>query len=154
MKAWTDYPFTDLGDIPGFEAPVRECQVLTYDWNKYCRIVIDGYELEVRIGYVYRSPGRSGGVKIIDKWKTKNPDGRPYWKFHKRRSHKVIWYVSGADGSWYDFETKRDAIRKLLTLPDFSSLYCDGHSNKRSWLRPVLEKRPFEAYRMKRRYGT
>jgi hypothetical protein len=89
---------------------------------------------------------------MIDKWKTKRSDGEHYWKHHKRRVRKNIWSVCSASGDWFDFETKMEAIKKLLTLPDFSSLYCDGYSNGRSWLRPVLEKVPVEPYRMKRRY--
>jgi hypothetical protein len=152
MKAWTDYPFPELGDMPGMQAPVRECRVLTYDWNKYCLIRIGEHELTVKIGYVYRKPGRCGEVRMIDKWKTKRSDGEHYWKHHKRRVRKNIWSVCSASGDWFDFETKREAIKKLLTLPDFSSLYCDGYSNGHSWLRPVLEKVPVEPYRMKRRY--
>jgi hypothetical protein len=148
MKAWTDYPFPELGDAPGMPAPVRECRVLTYDWNKYCRIVIGGVELEVKLGYVYRKPGRCGEVRVIDVWKTKRSDGEYYWKHHKRRDRKTMGSVS--DGhDWYDFETKREAIKKIMTMPDFSALYCDGG---KTGLRPVLEKVPTIPYRMKRRY--
>jgi hypothetical protein len=151
MKAWTDYPFTELGDIPGLEAPVRECRVLAYDWNKYCLIVIGGQELTVKIGYVYRKPGRCGEVPVIDKWKTKRSDGEYYWKHHKRRVRKIIWSVSD-QGEWYDFETRREAVNKMLTLPVGARLYCDGFSQNKSWLRFTLERVDPKPYRMKRRY--
>ena len=154
MKAWTDYPFPELGDTPGIEAPIRECRVLTYDWNKYCLIEIGGEELTVKLCYVYRKPGRCGEVSVIDKWKTKRSDGEYYWKRHKRRVNKNSWAVCSTSGVWYDFETKREAIKQLLTLPDFSVLYREGNSNGLSWMELVAEKRPVAPYRMKRRYGN
>jgi hypothetical protein len=86
MKAWTDYPFPELGDTPYMEAPIRECRVISYDWNKYCVIEIGGQELTVKIGYVYRKPGRCGEVRMIDRFKTKHPNGKPYWQYHSRRT--------------------------------------------------------------------
>lgn len=65
MKAWTDYPFTWLGDITGAFAPVREIEVLSYDDNKYCRIKVCGEEDEIKSGYVYQREGRYGEVPVI-----------------------------------------------------------------------------------------
>lgn len=65
MKAYTDYPFTELGDIAGLEAPIRECTVLLYDGDKYCDILIDGVVLEVKLGYLYHEFGRQGEVDSI-----------------------------------------------------------------------------------------
>ena len=65
MKAWTDYPFPELGDTPGHEAPVREITVLSYDGDKYCRISVDGVEFEIKAGYIYARPGRYGEVEVI-----------------------------------------------------------------------------------------
>ena len=62
MKAWTDYPFTKLGDTANKEAPVREIEVLSYDGDKYCRVRVDGVEEEIKAGYVYQQPGRLGEV--------------------------------------------------------------------------------------------
>lgn len=42
MQAYTDYPFEFLGDIIGEEAPVRQVEVLSYDSDKYCKILVDG----------------------------------------------------------------------------------------------------------------
>lgn len=66
MKAYTDYPFYFLGDEPHEEAPVRECHVKSYDGNKYCTIVIDGNETEIKAGYIYTKPGRCGYVPTIN----------------------------------------------------------------------------------------
>lgn len=65
MKAWTDYPFTWLGDTEGEEAPVREIEVLSYDGDKYCRIRVCGGEDEIKAGYIYQREGRYGEVPQI-----------------------------------------------------------------------------------------
>lgn len=67
MKAWTDYPFTWLGDTAWQKAPVREIEVLSYDDNKYCRIKVGGGEDEIKAGYIYQREGRFGEVPTITK---------------------------------------------------------------------------------------
>lgn len=66
---YTDYPFTELGDTPGQSAPIREVRVLSYDGDKYCRVLVDGHKLEVKAGYIYRSrpvPGLAPVVALFD----------------------------------------------------------------------------------------
>lgn len=46
MKAWTDYPFTWLGDEAGEEAPIREIDVISYDHDKYCRVKVCGAKMK------------------------------------------------------------------------------------------------------------
>jgi hypothetical protein len=152
MKAWTDYPFPELGDTPGMKAPIRECRVISYDWNKYCRIKIGERVHTVKICYVYRKPGRCGEVPAIDEWKTERADGRPYWKYHKRRVKKTTWAIISADGDWTDFETKREAVRKSLAMPVGARLYRDSYSNGRTRTSFELERIEPKSYRMKRRY--
>ena len=65
MKAWTDYPFPQLGDIEGEEAPVREIEVLSFDDDKYCQIKVGGAFDEIKAGYIYQKPGRVGEVPAI-----------------------------------------------------------------------------------------
>lgn len=66
MKAWTDYPFTWLlGDAPYQKAPVREIEVLSYDGDKYCRILVCGKDAEIKAGYIYQQPGRFGKVPAL-----------------------------------------------------------------------------------------
>lgn len=48
MKAWTDCPFTQLGDVSGMEAPVREIEIVSYDDDKYCRIKVHGVTAEIK----------------------------------------------------------------------------------------------------------
>ena len=62
MKAWTDYPFTQLQDEAGKNAPVREIEVLSYDGDKYCRVRVCGHEDEIKAGYIYQREGRFGEV--------------------------------------------------------------------------------------------
>lgn len=58
MRAYTDYPFHFLGDTDGEEAPIRQVEVLYYDQDKRCKIVVEGVETEVKTGYLYTKPLR------------------------------------------------------------------------------------------------
>ena len=63
FNAYTDYPIRELGDEPWQPAPMRECQVLEYDGDKYCRVLAAGVELEIKSGYIYQDAdrGKEGG---------------------------------------------------------------------------------------------
>lgn len=65
MKAWTDYPIAALGDAYGVEAPVRECIILDYDGNKYCRVRVGTCVAEFKRFYLYTKPGRIGEVPEV-----------------------------------------------------------------------------------------
>lgn len=65
MKVWTDYPILAIGDLPGVEAPIRECDILSYDGDKYCRVRVGTCEAEVKRGYLYTMPGRVGQVPSV-----------------------------------------------------------------------------------------
>jgi len=67
MKAYTDYPICELGDAPGKVAPIRECEVVTYDGDKYCYVNIQGLSLSIKRGYLYTTPARlEDGAEPID----------------------------------------------------------------------------------------
>ena len=66
-KYWTDYPFTDLGDEPYVNAPIRECELVSYDGDKYVRIRAGGKLRGVKAGYVYPKPGRCGEVPSVSR---------------------------------------------------------------------------------------
>lgn len=66
MKAYADYPFIELGDTEGEEAPVRECEVIGWDGDKYCTVRIGDMSAQVKAGYVYKTPGKCGEVPRID----------------------------------------------------------------------------------------
>lgn len=65
MRAWTDYPIEELGDEPGVKAPIRECDVLSYDGDKYCELAVGGVLTSVKRCYVYAQPGRCGQVRSL-----------------------------------------------------------------------------------------
>ncbi|MDE2106871.1 MAG: hypothetical protein KGL39_57175, partial [Patescibacteria group bacterium] len=67
MKAWTDYPIERLGDKPGEFAPVRQCNVLSYDQDKYVWIEVEGLREEIKAGYCYMKPGRCGEVPPLNR---------------------------------------------------------------------------------------
>jgi len=58
MKAYTDYPIKNLGDKSGEIAPIREVEVLSYDMNKYCLVLVGGVKQEIKAGYIYKKSGR------------------------------------------------------------------------------------------------
>lgn len=65
MKAWTDYPILALGEGADAEVPVRECLILDYDANKYCRVRVGAHEVEFKRFYLYTKPGRIGEVPEV-----------------------------------------------------------------------------------------
>lgn len=65
VLGWTDYPFKSLGDKVYREAPIRPCEVLSYDGDKYVTILVAGMKEEVKAGYVYETAGRFGQAKAI-----------------------------------------------------------------------------------------
>lgn len=71
ITCWTDYPFTELGDVAGKEAPIRRVRAVSYDQDKYVKVKVLGYSLttDVKRGYLYRTPGRLGEVKNVTRRK-------------------------------------------------------------------------------------
>ena len=67
MTFWTDYPISELGDVPHQKAPVRECEVLSYDGDKYVRVKVGGIITSFKAGYIYERPGRSGEVPTLSR---------------------------------------------------------------------------------------
>ena len=66
MDAWTDYPFTFLGDCANEKAPIRKCKVLSFDGDRRCSIIVEGRATEVKWFYLYEEHGRAGDVSPID----------------------------------------------------------------------------------------
>jgi len=62
MKAYTDYPIEALGDTLYEDAPIRECELVSYDQTLYCEILVQGVIEYIKSGYVYKSVGRCGEV--------------------------------------------------------------------------------------------
>lgn len=64
--AFTDYPLTELGDVAGQRAPIREVEPLSFDGNKYVRFRFEGQEFQIKAGYLYIDHGRLGEVATFD----------------------------------------------------------------------------------------
>lgn len=64
---WTDYPFEELGDTPHQRAPVRRCEPLDYDGDKYVCVRVEGVEAHIKACYVYTLPGRCGAAPAVDR---------------------------------------------------------------------------------------
>lgn len=67
VKAWTDYPMEELGDVSGKKAPIRQIEVYTCDGDNYCWVKVVGtYHFEnIKAGYVYTEAGRCGEVPTV-----------------------------------------------------------------------------------------
>lgn len=52
---FTDYPFVELGDTPGQQAPIREARFRSFDGNKYATVECGGQIVELKAGYLLRT---------------------------------------------------------------------------------------------------
>jgi hypothetical protein len=64
-QLFTDYPIIELGDEEFKEAPIRECELLSFDDNKYCYVKVGGIEKEIKRCYIYPQKGRCGDVNCV-----------------------------------------------------------------------------------------
>ncbi len=66
-QLFTDYPIIELGDDEFKEAPIRECELLSFDDddNKYCYVKVGGIEKEIKRCYIYPQKGRCGDVNCV-----------------------------------------------------------------------------------------
>ncbi len=65
VKAYTDYPFHELGDESFKPAPLREVLLLEYDGDKYVRLQVEGLVSSTKRCYLYTKKGRVGEVPIV-----------------------------------------------------------------------------------------
>jgi|WetSurMetagenome_2_1015567.scaffolds.fasta_scaffold951959_1 hypothetical protein len=78
MRMWTDYPIRELGDIDGQDAPIRECELVSYDGDRYVTVHVflpDSKHVlrtEFKSGYLYTEPKR------LDYAAGSNPKRVPY----------------------------------------------------------------------------
>jgi len=66
MKAYTDYPITELGDKPNKIAPIRVVDIIDYDLDKYATVEVEGTTKEIKTGYLYTQKGRCGEVPNVN----------------------------------------------------------------------------------------
>lgn len=62
---YTDYPIAQLGDEEGKIAPVRALTILSYDGDKYCKVIVGDVITSIKLGYIYKNFGRSGEVESL-----------------------------------------------------------------------------------------
>lgn len=72
MKAYTDYPITALGDTPGIEAPVRECEIIAYDGDKCLIVDMGTVRMEIKRGYVYLTLWHYGAMQGMTNFQLKD----------------------------------------------------------------------------------
>ena len=77
MRAWTDYPIPEAGDVPGKAAPIRLVIVLSFDGDKYCEI--EGTTTLVKRCYLYKQRGRCGRVPHLSTRQLKKLP-KPSWR--------------------------------------------------------------------------
>ena len=65
FMAFTDYPITEMGDVPGKIAPIRQILVTGYDRDKYITGLVDGHVVSIKAGYIYERAGRLGQVPAV-----------------------------------------------------------------------------------------
>lgn len=65
LVGFTDYPFSEVGDVPYEEAPIRLCWIVGWDRDKYVDVLVAGIAnvQNIKAGYVYKTPGRCGEVR-------------------------------------------------------------------------------------------
>lgn len=125
MKAYTDYPILELGDISGEEeAPIREVKILYYDGDKRCKVIVEGVEEEIKTGYLYTAPVRCEEAYekdlIINTQYVKNEKG--HFPSSKAAQITKSWVVYGPDyspssgkGPFY-YRFLKDAWNKAKSL--------------------------------------
>jgi len=63
---YTDYPFVELGDEPCKIAPIRKVMPISWDGDKYVKVLVDGIYSEIKAGYIYTKKGRCGDVPTFN----------------------------------------------------------------------------------------
>lgn len=124
MKAYTDYPIIELGDILGEEAPIREVKILYYDGDKYCRVIVGGVEEEIKTGYLYKAPVRCDDAYekglIINTQYVKNEKGHfPSSKAAQITKSWVVYgpeYSPSSDKGPFSYRFLKDAQKKAESL--------------------------------------
>jgi hypothetical protein len=83
ITCWTDYPFVELGDEPNKPALIRHVNIVSYDGDKYCQVLLKGHDLlDVKIGYLYSQFGRYGTVKQVNIRKIMRMGDGKCWREH------------------------------------------------------------------------
>lgn len=118
VTGWTDYPFVELGDVPGQPAPIRHINVVSYDGNKYATVSFErcGDFLPVKVGYLYSQPGRYGQVKQINIRKIERMgDGK---QARKSDQYRKAWNKREAQALEMDLQALRLVVKQRICWDD------------------------------------
>jgi hypothetical protein len=113
-KLFTDYPITELGDEEFKEAPIRECELLFYDDNKYCYVKVGGIEKEIKRAYIYTKHGRCGEVDCIS-----IDEINKLIEVNKQKQHLIDMMESDEELGLYD-----ETIDSIKLEEVFGSKHC------------------------------
>jgi hypothetical protein len=141
VTGWTDYPFDELGDVPGQLAPIRHVKVVGYDGNKYVKVeLLDEDEpsyyvweslgrppLEIKAGYLYRKCMRMPNIP----YDLKTSNGRQNLFLRARRninvsSRKLAWAFG--HHKWWLRSEREDKARRERDHKGYADNYW-------SWVR-------------------
>jgi len=108
---YTDYPFVELGDTPGEEAPIREVIPTSWDDNKYCDVVVDGISSNIKRGYIYTERGRCGDVPMFD------PEEYMVARILEMNMGSILVGME-IKHKWYDRQTEFKWYAKVLNIDE------------------------------------
>ncbi len=130
LVAYTDYP------LLGIDGQKYKVKVVTYDRNKYVKVILSGITYEVKLGYIFKDadltlrftnfnelyalPKFDGGMRNTKMQVTRD--------LKQERKHKKTYMVC-TESHVYEFKTFSSALRKVKALPkdiDYS-LFKDTH---------------------------
>jgi hypothetical protein len=143
-QLFTDYPIIELGDEEFIEAPIRECQLLSYDGDKYCYVTVQGVKKEIKRYYIYLQKGRCGEVDCISVDEIKNlmkesiveQSNEPLGEFIKKESkslNETLGIVKGVKWQAERMYSEEEVLNILLTLfsePEDAVTYLEQFKNR------------------------
>lgn len=116
MKAYTSYP---LDCNPG----VTEIEVLSYDRNKYCAVLKNGIQYEIKRGYIWKDPTLTESFPKIQWYllPTQPLDNKPtkrqaYREMKRDNRKKLTLYTLGYGDTRKQFKNLNDALIAFSSL--------------------------------------
>ena len=64
MRAWTDYPISELGDKKGQPGPIREVTIVHFDGGDTAEVMFKGVTLTVKVDRLYLRSGRAAEAPL------------------------------------------------------------------------------------------
>jgi hypothetical protein len=112
---FTDYPIIALGDKSGELAQVRKVKLLSYDWNKYCQIEVNGKVFEVKSGYLYKNHGRCGDTATANPIRLMLSNKDYALLNHAKRKFGVKYEITEENNNGVEKKTLYPTLKKALS---------------------------------------